>query len=53
MKASWKQRGSTPGKLIETVYRMSGNGNAKGMIRLAFDAHVITFPNRQHTFAAR
>ena len=50
MKASQKKRALTFGNLIETVYGVCGNRRARGIIRLAIDAHIIVFREQQHVF---
>jgi hypothetical protein len=46
MKANHKHRALTFGNLIETVYGVCGSRRARGIIRLAINAHVIVF--REH-----
>jgi hypothetical protein len=43
MKANHKKRALTFGNLIETVYGVCGNRRARGIIRLAIDAHIVVF----------
>jgi hypothetical protein len=43
MKANHKQKSLTLGSLIEIVYGICGKRRAKGIIRLAIDAHVVVF----------
>jgi len=50
MKANHKQKTLTFGNLIEIVYGVCGNRNAKGIIRLAVDAHVVVFREHQRVF---
>jgi hypothetical protein len=50
MKANHKKQALTFGKLIETVYGVGGNRRARGIIRLAIDAHVIVFRKQQRPF---
>jgi hypothetical protein len=50
MKAKHKKQALTFGNLIESVYGVCGNRSARGIIRLAIDAHVIVFRKRQHAF---
>jgi hypothetical protein len=50
MKANHKQKALTLGNLIETVYGVCGNRRARGIIRLAVDAHVVVFREQQHVF---
>jgi hypothetical protein len=40
----------TLGNLVETVYNVCGNRSARGIIRLAIDAHVIVFRKQQRAF---
>jgi len=40
----------TFGHLIETVYGVCGNRRARGIIRLAIDAHVVVFREQQRAF---
>ena len=47
MKADHKQKVLTLGNLIETVYGVCGNRKARGIIRLAVDAHVVVFREQQ------
>jgi len=48
-KTNHKQKILTFGKLIEAVYSVCGDRRAKGIIRLAVDAHVVVF-REQHPF---
>jgi hypothetical protein len=50
MKAKQKKQALTFGNLIETVYGVRGNRRARGIIRLAIDAHVIVFRKQQRAF---
>ncbi|MGD0061359.1 MAG: hypothetical protein ABSD58_18280 [Verrucomicrobiia bacterium] len=50
MKANHKQKALTLGNLIETVYGVCGNRRARGIIRLAIDAHVVVFRRQERTF---
>jgi hypothetical protein len=50
MKAHHKQKALTLGNLIETVYGVCGNRRARGIIRLAIDAHVVVFREQQRAF---
>jgi hypothetical protein len=50
MKVNSKRKALTFGNLIETVYDTCGNRRAKGMIRLAVDAHVVVFQEQQRVF---
>jgi hypothetical protein len=50
MKANRKKKALTFGNLIETVYSVCGAHRAKGIIRLAIDAHVVVFRERQCAF---
>jgi hypothetical protein len=50
MKANHKKRALTFGNLIETVYGICGNRNARGIIRLGLDAHVIVFQEYKPAF---
>jgi hypothetical protein len=50
MKAHHKQKALTLGNLIETVYGICGNRRARGIIRLAIDAHVVVFREQQRAF---
>jgi hypothetical protein len=50
MKATHKKKALTFGNLIETVYGVCGNRRARGIIRLAIDAHVVVFRKQQSTF---
>jgi hypothetical protein len=43
MKVNYRKKALTLGNLIETVYGVCGNRRAKGIIRLAIDAHVVVF----------
>jgi hypothetical protein len=43
MKANHKKKALTFGNLIETVYSACGNRRARGIIRLAIDAHIVVF----------
>jgi hypothetical protein len=43
MKADHKPKAPTLGNLIEIVYGICGNRRARGIIRLAIDAHVVVF----------
>ena len=47
MKANHKQKSLTLGSLIEIVYGICGNRRARGIIRLAVDAHVVVFRQKQ------
>jgi hypothetical protein len=47
MKASHKKRALTLGNLIETIYDVDGNRRARGIIRLAVEAHIIVFREQQ------
>jgi len=49
MKANHKKTALTFGSLIETVYGICGNRRARGIIRLAIDAHVVVFQEQQRT----
>ena len=48
LKANHEQKALTPGNLIETVYGVCGNRRARGIIRLAVDAHVVVFREQRH-----
>jgi hypothetical protein len=50
MKTNHKQKALTLGNLIETVYGVCGNRRARGIIRLAIDAHVVVFREQQSAF---
>ena len=50
MKADYKHKALTFGKLIETVYDACGNRRARGIIRLAIDARVVVFREQQRAF---
>ena len=50
MKASHKKEALTFGKLIETVYGVCGSRRARGIMRLAIDAHVVVFPDLRANF---
>jgi len=50
MQAIHKKRALTFGNLIETVYGVCGNRRARGIIRLAIDAHVVVFREQQSAF---
>jgi hypothetical protein len=50
MKANHRRKALTFGNLIETVYDACGNRRARGIIRLAIDAHVVVFRKQQRTF---
>jgi len=50
MRANHKKRALTFGHLIETVYGVCGNRRARGIIRLAIDAHVVVFREQQRAF---
>jgi hypothetical protein len=50
MKANHKQKALTLGNLVETVYGICGNRRARGIIRLAMDAHVVVFREQQRAF---
>jgi len=50
MKANHKQNALTFGNLIETVYGICGRRRARGIIRLAVDAHVVVFREQQRVF---
>jgi hypothetical protein len=50
MKANYKKRALTFGNLIETVYGVCGNRRARGIIRLAVDAHVVVFRKQHRVF---
>jgi hypothetical protein len=50
MKANHKKQALTFGNLIETVYGVRGNRGARGIIRLAMDAHVIVFRKQHRAF---
>jgi hypothetical protein len=47
MKANYKKSALTFGSLTETVYGVCGNRRARGIIRLAVDAHVVVFREQQ------
>jgi hypothetical protein len=47
MKANQSKRALTFGNLIETVYGICGNRRARGIIRLAVDAHIVVFREQQ------
>jgi hypothetical protein len=49
MKANHKKKALTLGHLIETVYSVCGNRSARGIIRLAIDAHVVVFREQRRT----
>ena len=46
MRGKSQSKTLTLGELIETVYHICGNRNARGIIRLALDAHVVVL--REH-----
>jgi hypothetical protein len=48
MKANHMRKALTFGNLIETVYGVCGNRSARGIIRLAVDAHVVVFREQRH-----
>jgi hypothetical protein len=50
MKANHKQKILTLGNLVETVYGVCGDRRARGIIRLAIDAHVVVFRKQQRAF---
>jgi hypothetical protein len=50
MKANHKQKALRFGNLIETVYGVCGNRRARGIIRLAIDAHIVVFREQQRVF---
>jgi hypothetical protein len=50
MTANHKKKALTFGHLIETVYGVCGNRRARGIIRLAIDAHVVVFREQQRAF---
>jgi hypothetical protein len=50
MKATHKKKALTFGNLIETVYSICGNRRARGIIRLAIDAHVVVFREQRRAF---
>jgi len=52
MKANREKRALTFGSLIETVYGVCGNRRARGIIRLAVDAHIVVFREQQRVFAS-
>jgi hypothetical protein len=47
MQAIHKKRALTFGNLIETVYGVCGNRRARGIIRLAIDAHIVVFQKQR------
>jgi hypothetical protein len=47
MKTNHKQKALTLGNLIETVYGVCGNRRARGIIRLAIDAHIVVFQKQR------
>jgi len=50
MKVNYKRKALTFGNLIETVCGVCGNRRARGIIRLAVDAHVVVFREPQYVF---
>jgi hypothetical protein len=48
MKTNHKKKAWTLGNLIETVYGVCGNRRARGIVRLAIDAHIVVFREQQH-----
>jgi hypothetical protein len=50
MKANHKQKALTFGNLIKAVYGVCGNRRARGIIRLAIDAHIVVFRKQQRAF---
>jgi hypothetical protein len=50
MKVNYQRKALTFGNLIETVYGVCGNRRARGIIRLAVDAHVVVFREQQRVF---
>jgi hypothetical protein len=48
MKPARKKKRLTFGALIAAVYSVCGKRRAKGLVRLAVNAHVIVFRNHQH-----
>jgi hypothetical protein len=50
MKANHKKKALTFGNLVETVYGICGNRRARGIIRLAIDAHVVVFREQRRAF---
>jgi hypothetical protein len=50
MKANHEKKALTFGSLIESVYGACGNRSARGIIRLAVDAHVVVFQKQQRVF---
>ncbi|HTS16177.1 MAG TPA: hypothetical protein VMP11_01255 [Verrucomicrobiae bacterium] len=47
MRANPRKKALTFGNLIETVYGVCGNRRARGIIRLAIDAHLVVFREQQ------
>jgi hypothetical protein len=50
MKANHKEKALTFGSLIETVYGVCRARTARGIIRLAIDAHVVVFREQRRAF---
>jgi hypothetical protein len=50
MRATHKKRALTFGNLIETAYGACGNRRARGIIRLALDAHIVVFREQRRAF---
>jgi hypothetical protein len=50
MKTNHKKKALTLGNLIRAVYRVCGNRRARGIIRLAMDAHVVVFREQHRAF---
>jgi hypothetical protein len=48
MKTIHKRKALTFGDLIAAVYKACGKRRAKGIIRLAVNAHLVTFSGHQH-----
>jgi hypothetical protein len=50
VKANHEKKALTFGNLIETVYGICGNRQARGIIRLSVDANIVVFREQQHVF---
>jgi hypothetical protein len=48
MKASHRKKALTFGDLIATVYDACGKRRARGIVRLAVNAHVVAFRGHRH-----
>ena len=48
MKANQKPKPLTFGELIAAVYNICGKRRARGLVRLAVNAHVIAFLRHRH-----